>query len=386
MASPPLSLQLSIEIERAPEGSHIDIQNRHDPVTGADTTSLIVDKPDGTTETTIWRTQDDVTTDVGRITHEPDGTTEVWNEETGISQTRNPDGSIDIWNEHTGEQTHIPPPEQAPADGEDEVEPSDEDPAEKGACTDCGPQETPPETSIWDDIWSFGKGVVEGAVAAVVAIGLGVAAAAISPVLGVFVGVGLLALGVYGAYQLISNWGGMSRSERLQAIGGLVGGVAVGGIFGAIRRPKPPRIPRTPPKELPPPKVPARPPSRPPRQQVASNPRGNRGRRTQALGRLRESRVAKITGGRRSGELVSRRPWGKTDIDVVGPNGELISVGGPGKASNLGNLGRELHILKQVAKERGTKALAYFEEGTPRQALDLARKLLGPENVHLFSL
>jgi filamentous hemagglutinin len=71
-------------------------------------------------------------------------------------------------------------------------------------------------------------------------------------------------------------------------------------------------------------------------------------------------------------------------VDVVGPGGELIAAGGPGKATNLGGLGENLARLKTVANARGVRALAYFEEGTPGGVLGLARKLLGSENVHLF--
>jgi len=71
-------------------------------------------------------------------------------------------------------------------------------------------------------------------------------------------------------------------------------------------------------------------------------------------------------------------------IDVLGPNQELIVVGGKGKALNLSKLGDRLSSLKRLADAHHVKALAYFEEGTPQTAIDVATKWLGKENVHLF--
>jgi filamentous hemagglutinin len=71
-------------------------------------------------------------------------------------------------------------------------------------------------------------------------------------------------------------------------------------------------------------------------------------------------------------------------VDVVGPKGELIAVGGPSKAGNLGGVGSNLTRLATVAKAKGVRALAYFEEGTPPEVIALAQKLLGRENVHIF--
>ena len=111
--------------------------------------------------------------------------------------------------------------------------------------------------------------------------------------------------------------------------------------------------------------------------------RGRGGAARQNLGAEREQRVADQVGGRRSGEQVSTTR-GSTDIDVVAPNGDLIAVGGPNKAGNLGNLGRELNIYKEIAAQRGVSARAYFAEGTPDTALNLARRILGESNVHIF--
>ena len=44
----------------------------------------------------------------------------------------------------------------------------------------------------------------------------------------------------------------------------------------------------------------------------------------------------------------------------------------------------KLKVLKTAADDRGVKALAYFENGTPESVLKVARKQLGVENVHIF--
>ena len=93
--------------------------------------------------------------------------------------------------------------------------------------------------------------------------------------------------------------------------------------------------------------------------------------------------MADQVGGTRSGEIV-RTTRGSTDIDVVAANGDLISVGGPSKAGNLGNLGRELRIYQEIATQRAVSAHAYFAEGTPQSAIELAQQILGPRNVHVF--
>lgn len=71
-------------------------------------------------------------------------------------------------------------------------------------------------------------------------------------------------------------------------------------------------------------------------------------------------------------------------IDVLGPNGELIVVGGPAKAKELSDLGGNLKRLKELAAAHRVKALAYFEAGTPQSVIDVAIKWLGKENVHTF--
>ncbi|WP_244097992.1 filamentous hemagglutinin N-terminal domain-containing protein [Burkholderia ambifaria] len=101
-------------------------------------------------------------------------------------------------------------------------------------------------------------------------------------------------------------------------------------------------------------------------------------------GQNRETSVANIVNGSVSGEKVAVPGLGSTDIDVVGGNGNLIAVGGPAKANNLGKLGQELRIYQAIANQRGVSAEAYFAEGTPQSAINLATKILGAENVKIF--
>lgn len=103
-----------------------------------------------------------------------------------------------------------------------------------------------------------------------------------------------------------------------------------------------------------------------------------------AVGAAREEVVANLVDGVVSGERVSVRGLGSTDIDVVAKNGDLIAVGGAAKAGNLGNLGRVLRIYEAVAGQRGVGARAYFQRDTPQKAMDLAKKILGENKVHTF--
>lgn len=102
------------------------------------------------------------------------------------------------------------------------------------------------------------------------------------------------------------------------------------------------------------------------------------------VGQTREATVANIVNGSTSGEQVAVPGLGSTDIDVVAANGDLIAVGGPAKANNLGKLGQELRIYQAIATQRGVSAQAYFAEGTPQSAINLATKILGEGNVKIF--
>ncbi|MBV9026657.1 MAG: hypothetical protein JO362_23310 [Streptomycetaceae bacterium] len=109
------------------------------------------------------------------------------------------------------------------------------------------------------------------------------------------------------------------------------------------------------------------------------------------VGGARERKVADLTGGRvpsgepgKPGIKITQPGAGSSDIDVIGGDGSYIQVGGPAKAKNLAKLGQKLNILKWQAGQDGVGAQAYFARGTPDSALDLARKILGPDNVHVF--
>ena len=76
--------------------------------------------------------------------------------------------------------------------------------------------------------------------------------------------------------------------------------------------------------------------------------------------------------------------YGEVAVDVVGPNMELITVGGPNKANDLENWAKHLLKLKEAADFHGLGAKAYLVEGTPTSAIDLAKQALGADNVKLF--
>ena len=109
------------------------------------------------------------------------------------------------------------------------------------------------------------------------------------------------------------------------------------------------------------------------------------GEAARLAGQDREGKVANLVNGVVSGEKVAVPGLGSTDLDVVAPNGNLIAVGGPAKANNLGKLGQELRIYQTIAEQRGVVAQAYFAEGTPQSAINLATKILGEGNVKIFS-
>jgi hypothetical protein len=75
---------------------------------------------------------------------------------------------------------------------------------------------------------------------------------------------------------------------------------------------------------------------------------------------------------------------GSTGLDVLGPNGEYIFVGGPAKAKNPAAFGQKLQISKAAADRDGVDALYYLEEGTPSSAIDQAKKWFGDGYVHSF--
>ena len=94
--------------------------------------------------------------------------------------------------------------------------------------------------------------------------------------------------------------------------------------------------------------------------------------------------MAQIMRGSVSREKIKVDNVGSTDIDVVGGRGELVGVGGYHKSYDSAKLGHKLNILKTYADSKGKRAMYFFEEGTPRSAIDLAKQKLGPKNVRTF--
>ncbi|WMD21208.1 hemagglutinin repeat-containing protein [Achromobacter seleniivolatilans] len=111
---------------------------------------------------------------------------------------------------------------------------------------------------------------------------------------------------------------------------------------------------------------------------------GSAGEAGRLIGQKREATVAVIVNGSVSGEQVVVLGLGSTDIDVVASNGNLVAVGGPAKANNLGKLGQELRIYRAIAEQRGVFAEAYFADGTPQSVIKLATKILGENHVKIF--
>jgi RHS repeat-associated protein len=104
------------------------------------------------------------------------------------------------------------------------------------------------------------------------------------------------------------------------------------------------------------------------------------GGEAQKVGDTREAKVADITGGVVSRQEIKVKGLGKTDIDVVAKNGDLVFVGGPAKAhseKSLANMERGLKIYQAEAAGRGVGVRAYFTSDTPQIVLDRAAKVLG---------
>jgi hypothetical protein len=94
---------------------------------------------------------------------------------------------------------------------------------------------------------------------------------------------------------------------------------------------------------------------------------------------LGRQRVALLTGG----EL-----FGSTSdfIHVIGKNNEYILVGESAGAHDLLLMGARLTELRRLADKMGETALAYFPCGTSEAVVAVARRILGPQRVHLFEL
>ncbi|MFB8235656.1 hypothetical protein ACFC58_03810 [Kitasatospora purpeofusca] len=112
-----------------------------------------------------------------------------------------------------------------------------------------------------------------------------------------------------------------------------------------------------------------------------------------ALGDSREERVARLVRGRvakdaNGQDLPLVRPnVGKTGLDVLGPNGEYVFVGGGAKAKNFSKFVEKLKIGKWAADQQGVRAMYYFDEAnTPDNVIRKAEQVLGKDNVFLFSM
>jgi len=110
---------------------------------------------------------------------------------------------------------------------------------------------------------------------------------------------------------------------------------------------------------------------------------------TSELGKAREQAVADLIGGtvvndRKIQAITSGGKKERIRVDVIGPNGELVLVGGPGKVINLVDLGETLARLDRIAKAVGVRPIQALEDGTPQAVIDVAIQKLGQNNVIIF--
>jgi len=112
------------------------------------------------------------------------------------------------------------------------------------------------------------------------------------------------------------------------------------------------------------------------------------------LGVAREIKVATLVGGFKTVErgrpkvdlkvFNKNNPGDAIRIDVVGPNNQLILVGGAGKAGDLNKVESDSNTLKRIADSRGVQAQAYYANNTPQVVIDKAAAVLGANNVFTF--
>lgn len=115
--------------------------------------------------------------------------------------------------------------------------------------------------------------------------------------------------------------------------------------------------------------------------------------RPRTWGAARELKVAELENGYipsgapgAEGRLIVRPGVGKTDIDVVSGDGSYVQVGGPAKALKPASFGQKVSILKWKAEQDGVGAKVYLQEGTPDNIIKIAQRILGPDNVYIFTL
>jgi hypothetical protein len=111
-----------------------------------------------------------------------------------------------------------------------------------------------------------------------------------------------------------------------------------------------------------------------------------------SIGLSRERHVAQMTGGQLArgpdGQdiKITMPHVGSSGIDVIGPNGEYIFVGGAAKASNRSKFIQKLHISKYAADQAGVPAIYYLDEKTPGSIVDAAKRIFGDDNVKIFKM
>ncbi|MFC9282292.1 RHS repeat-associated core domain-containing protein [Streptomyces collinus] len=121
--------------------------------------------------------------------------------------------------------------------------------------------------------------------------------------------------------------------------------------------------------------------------------KASRGAEAAALGLRREEYVAQLIGGTvakgaNGQDIPIVMPGvGSSGLDVIGPNGEYVFVGGGAKARNPSKFGSALKINKWAAEQAGVSASYYLDAATtPASAINQARKVFGADNVHLFTM
>jgi hypothetical protein len=78
--------------------------------------------------------------------------------------------------------------------------------------------------------------------------------------------------------------------------------------------------------------------------------------------------------------------YGSSDLDVEGPNGEYIGVGGPAKGHDKKELGKQLKILKEAADVAKKPAQYYLDAATDKATREYIESILGKENVFEFQI
>ena len=103
------------------------------------------------------------------------------------------------------------------------------------------------------------------------------------------------------------------------------------------------------------------------------------GQMGQVKGGIREFWVAYLVGGKVGGPKIMQ-----SNVDVTGPKGEWVQVGGPQKAADLTKLENEIGKVRAAARKVGAEVYYAFEEGTPEAAIQRAERMLGKDHVFLF--